>query len=153
TTGILARAVFGRRTGALTALLAAMAPAYLVVVGLKAWGATIETIVLGNLVLLVGMAILQGSNSIRNWVLLGLVTGIAFWVSWLIAYYVIPVALVLLWRFRATALKRSWLVALAFLVGGIPFWVYNVINPLATFKYLLGGERSDLIGTAPRVLK
>src|SRR5437016_5717002 len=97
TTGLIGRVAFDRRTGAFTALLAAIAPVYLVVVGLKAWGATIETLVLGNLLLLITLAILQRNGAPqkpRYWLLLGFVAGIAFWISWLIAFYAIPALLV-----------------------------------------------------------
>ena len=52
TTGWLGWRVFDRQVGVLSALLAAFAPSYLLVVGMKTWGATAETLVLGNLALI-----------------------------------------------------------------------------------------------------
>ncbi len=152
-TGLVGRAAFSARIGALAALIAAVAPAYLVIVGLKAWGATIESLVLGNLLLLITLHIVQGSaHPRRDYLLLGLVAGVAFWISWLVAFYALPMALIVLWRKR-----RHWrwlvLAALAFVAGSLPLWVYNAVHPLATFGFLLGGEKADTLGNAPRVLK
>jgi hypothetical protein len=154
TTGLVGRAAFNARIGALAALIAAVAPAYLVIVGLKAWGATIESLVLGNLLLLITLRIVKGSaHPRRDYLLLGFVAGVAFWISWLVAFYALPVALILLRRMQRDQWHWLVLAALAFVVGGLPLWVYNVVHPLATFSFLLGGEKADTLGNAPRVLK
>ncbi len=154
TTGWIGRAAFGRRIGALSAILAAVAPAYLVVVGLKAWGATIESLVLGNLLLLVALSILQnGSLSWRRWAILGLIAGIAFWISWLIMFYAVPVGIVLLWRFKIKVWRAALIGAVTFFTGSALFWIYNLRYPFATFSFLLGGEKVSTLTTAPRVIK
>ncbi|MEP7285168.1 MAG: glycosyltransferase family 39 protein [Chloroflexota bacterium] len=154
TTGLIARVSFGERIGTLSAFIAALAPTYLIVVGLKAWGATSETLVLGNLLLLVTLTILHSSShSHRDWALLGLIVGCAFWISWLIAFYTVPVVLVLVWRFRRKILHYGWIGTLFFFLGSSPFWIYNIQYPLATFKFLLGGERGSTLLNSPRILK
>lgn len=141
TTGWLGLRAFGQQVGALAALLAAFAPAYLLVVGIKTWGATAETLVLGNLALIAASFVVDteqtGEARNRALALLGLVMGAAFWVSWLFVFYALPVAAVVLWRGRDLPLKTWMLAVLAFAAGSAPFWVYNAEHPLATFRYFL----------------
>lgn len=155
TTGWLGWRAFGARVGVLSALLAAFAPAYLLVVGLKTWGATAETLVLGNLLLLsAGYALDEAQPPrirARAAALLGLTGGIAFWVSWLIAFYAVPVLIVMVWRGR-TLLRRSWwAVGLAFLAGSAPLWWYNLGHDFETFRYLFA-DQGDTWGQARAVL-
>lgn len=146
TAGWLGGRTFDRRTGVLSALLAAGAPAYLLVVGMKTWGATAETLLLGNLVLIsTGYVVDQAQPEhvqSRALVILGLLGGVAFWVSWLIVFYALPVLIVLALWGRST-LRRRWLVGgLAFFAGSAPLWGYNLAHDFATFRYLLDGQGS-----------
>jgi hypothetical protein len=160
TTGWLGWRAFDRQVGVLSALLAAFAPAYLLVVGMKTWGATAETLLLGNLALITTTYVFDHSASrvrpIRadpRWsasrflnapdralIMLGLIGGIAFWVSWLMAFYAVPILIVLVWRGRS-ALRRTWWAAgLAFLIGSAPLWWYNLGHDFATFRYLFSHQ-------------
>jgi len=140
TTGWIGWRAFNARAGVLSALLAALAPTYLLVVGIKTWGATAETLVLGNLALLTAGTAADstqpGPVRRRALIALGLVSGIAFWVSWLCAFYAVPVLVVVAWHGRDVP-RRAWLWAgLAFLAGSSPLWAYNLRHDFATFGYL-----------------
>jgi hypothetical protein len=155
TTGWLGWRTFDQRVGALSALLAALAPAYLLITGMKAWGATAETLVLGNLALIGASYVVDGRHRLparaRALVLLGFIGGVAFWVSWLIVFYAVPSAAVIVWRGRA-ALRRAWWAAgLAFALGSAPLWAYNLSHDWATFRYLLRAQ-GDTWGNLPAVL-
>ncbi len=95
TAGWLGQYAFDRQVGVLSALLAALAPAYLLIVGMKTWGATAETLVLGNLALISAAYALDRRQppNVQNRALigLGLIGGIAFWVSRLIVFYAVPI--------------------------------------------------------------
>lgn len=144
TTGWLGWRGFGSQVGVISALLAAGAPVYLLVVGMKTWGATAETLLLGNLALITASYALDPGQTARvqdrALILLGLVGGIAFWVSWLIAFYAAPILIVMGWRGRSVLRRMWWAVGIAFLVGSGPLWLYNIQHHWATFDYLLGNQ-------------
>jgi hypothetical protein len=144
TTGWLGWRAFDRQVGVLSALLAAGAPTYLLVVGMKTWGATAETLVLGNLALISASYVLDRDQppAIQNRaaVLLAFVGGLAFWVSWLIAFYAVPILIMLAWRGRSVLRRNWWRIGLAFLAGSWPLWEYNLIHHFATFHYLLSSQ-------------
>jgi hypothetical protein len=153
TTGWLSRFAFDRRVGVLSALLAAFAPAYLLVVGIKTWGATAETLVLGNLALIAAAYALDDRHPFqgRAAILLGWIGGVAFWVSWLVLFYAVPILIVFFWRGRAVLRREGWRMGLAFLAGSSPLWLYNLGHHFATFHYLLGSQ-GNTWGNAWKVL-
>lgn len=139
--GWLGWRAFDQRAAVLSALMAACAPAYLLVVGMKTWGATAETLLLGNLALIAASYTLDRSLPVgvrqHALILLGVISGVAFWVSWLIVFFVIPVGIALLVWGRVVVRRTWWQVGLAFFAGSAPFWGYNLTHDLATFRYLL----------------
>jgi len=144
TTGWLGCRAFNRRVGVLSALLAACAPTYLLVVGMKTWGATVETLVLGNLALICASYVLDREQpsaiQVCALVFLGFLGGIAVWVSWLIAFYAVPILLVLVWKGQTILRQGWWAAMLTFLIGSAPLWVYNFQHDFATFRYLLSDQ-------------
>lgn len=154
-TGWLGARVFGRRAAALSGLLASLAPAYLLITGMKTWGATAETLALGSLMLVLTTYITDDTGSPREraraLIALGLVAGVAFWVSWLIAFYALPIAIVLLMDGRPPLRRRGWAAGMAFLAGSLPFWLYNMRHDWATVRYLLS-DRGDTWGNAWAIL-
>jgi hypothetical protein len=150
-TGLVARRAYGERAGGLAALLASIAPPYMLITSLRTWGATIETIILGNLLLLAvadltpwpPLQIWRGGNSKNHWksklLLTGLIAGVMFWIAWLGFYYFIPAALVLLVRGRRVLARGWWLMGIGFLVGSLPFWIFNLSHSFATVSTALGG--------------
>jgi hypothetical protein len=142
TTGLLAQQAFGARVGILTALLAAFAPPYMLITGLKTWGTTIETIVLGNVLFLLIHRAIEKSER-RFLALAGLIAGVMFWGAWLSAYYFVPTALMLLWRGRDLLRRAWWIALLCFFIGSLPFWIYNLQNDFATFRAVFNAQGSD----------
>ncbi|GAB4418336.1 MAG: hypothetical protein Kow00106_14310 [Anaerolineae bacterium] len=155
TTGWLGWRAFDRRVGVLAALLAACAPSYLLITGTKAWGATAETLALGNLAL-VGASYVADSAQPdvvrrRSLIGLGLVLGLGCWISWLIVFYALPAAvIVLVWG--REPLRHAWMWALgAFVAASSPLWGYNLAHNFATFRYLLA-DQGDTLGNLAAVL-
>ena len=137
TTGLLARRAFGPRVGITAALLAAFAPPYLLFVGLKSWNVA-ETLLLGNLLLLLADWLLSGEIAPRRGLfLLGLVAGVMFWLTWLGFYYYLPVGALLLWRGRALLWRGWWAGLTGFALGSLPFWAFNLAHGFPTFTRIL----------------
>ena len=118
-----------------SALLAALAPAYMLITGMKIWGTTIEAITLGNFLLL------SNANAIarntRTWyAITGFIAGIMLWSSWLSVYYLIPCAL--LWIIHIKKTYKQLIITIAlFIFGSLPFWIHNIIHPADSFATIL----------------
>ncbi|NDJ79015.1 MAG: hypothetical protein GYB65_22415, partial [Chloroflexi bacterium] len=155
TTGWLGWRAFGPQVGLISALLAAFAPTYLLVTGMKTWGATAETLVLGNLLLIsAGYAldpVHENTIRLRAVLALGFVGGVAFWVSWLVAFYALPVLIVMSWRGRMVLRRWWWALVGLFALGSLPFWVYNLGHDFATFRYLFS-DQGNTWGNARAVI-
>lgn len=137
TIGWLARRAFDVRVGSIAAALAAIAPPYMLITGLKTWGGTAETIVLGNLLLLIIGKAVNATDTDRSrridLALAGLVAGLMFWLAWLSVYYLLPAMVILLWRGRRVLQSGWWIVLIAFAIGSAPFWIVNVRESFPTF--------------------
>ncbi|MBN1565024.1 MAG: hypothetical protein JXA10_14350, partial [Anaerolineae bacterium] len=157
TTGWLGWRAFDRRVGVLSTLLAAFAPSYLLVGGMKTWGATAETLLLGNLLLIAASYALEKNGTQihtddtdlktkeqKYMLLLGLLGGIAFWVSWLSTFYAMPILIAFMIYRRDLLHKSYWPIwtqaGLAFVIGSAPFWGYNLTHHFETFRYLLSDQ-------------
>lgn len=166
-TALVARQAYGDRAGALAGLLAAVAPPYMIIGSLKTWGATIETIILGNFLLVAAANVIEGPRSIApthrqiaKLALMGFIAGVMFWNAWLGFYYFVPVALLMIWKSRPVlthsgrTVQTAVLAIITFLVGSLPFWVFNLNHSFATFSTALigspltGDERSAILSHA-----
>ena len=142
TTWLLAMAWYGRAVAAVAALLSAFPSVYFDAVGLKVWGAYVDVMVLGDLLLLGAWycRVRQGELKRRHWLLLGTISGLALWANLLVVYYLLTALLLLPWR-----RVRHWLpTAIAFglpgvILGGAPLWWYNIQYSGATFRWLFAG--------------
>ena len=141
---------YGRRVGVLAGLIAAVSSAYLVAVGTKVWAGTMGTLAFGTLLVCIAATIPRRDTSPRwrgvLWALLGIVGGLAFWTAFLSAYYLVPVALVLLVWLLVNRDARQWLgvlvAAVSFFIGSAPFWVYNATHNWLTLQLTLSSESS-----------
>lgn len=151
-TGLLGRAAYGSRAGALAALLATCAPPYMLFTGMKTWGATIETLILGNLLLLCVGSALRGGDHARRWGwCAALIAGVMFWIAWLGFYYFVPALLIVLGsgvkrviaarhppRVRAMSFKFGIQALFLFSLGSLPFWLHNAAHGFESFATLGG---------------
>lgn len=142
TTWLLARAWYGPAVAAVAALLAAVPSVYFDAVGLKVWGSYLGVMVLGALLLLgVWQCRRQGGDTRRKqWLLLGLICGLALWANLLVAYYVLTALALLPWRQLRRWIGRAVAFGLpGVLIGGAPLWWYNLRYNGATFRWLFAG--------------
>lgn len=126
-TYVLARRWSGDETVALlSALLMALPPVLLTLYTTVSLGGYGETLLLGDLLLLVGWKLASERQASAGWwALWGLLAGLGFWTLGLVVVTLLPLAALLLQRHRARA-WRGYLVAVAaFALGSAPWWVYN----------------------------
>jgi 4-amino-4-deoxy-L-arabinose transferase-like glycosyltransferase len=100
-----------------------------------------ESIVLGNIILLFGYDVIFGEKqySWLTWLILGLIGGFAFWVLGIAGVYILSVGLIGLWKFKFDLIKHYLLAFGGFIVGSIPWWLYNISNSWLAFSEITGG--------------
>ncbi len=145
TTVLLARQISGRRWIAVTAgLLVAVPPVVLTLYSTMTLGGYGETLLFGNLVLLLGDSVTRlCPNSRWRWALLGLIAGLAWWTNALIAVYALPIVIFGLARFSIRRWSCYGLAAAAFFVGGAPWWLYNFSHNWDALHWLLNGSQNN----------
>lgn len=136
-TALLARDAFGGRAGLLAGLFAALAPPYLLVTSVKIWGGYISILALGGVFFLLLAGAIRRDDP-RRLALAGLVGGVMFWMTFLSLYYLAAGALIALWRGRHVLRRGLIGAATAFMVGSLPFWLFNAANGFPTFTRLTG---------------
>lgn len=132
-----------QRTVTLAAgLCVAISPLVGVVYSATTIGSYNETLIFGALMLVLGYDLTFTHRlSVWRWLLLGVIVGAAWWANALMIVYAAPIALRLLWAWgtgtqRARVFGLMLLALGAFFVGGLPFWVYNVMNQNAALAFL-----------------
>lgn len=143
TAWILARRFFKTPLVADFAVLAAAIPPVLVTTYTTATlGGYGESLVLGNLILLLGYQVLFAGWGQRwwAWLLLGVLGGFAFWVLGIAGVYLLPLGLLGLSKFKAKRLPYYALAAFGFLLGSLPWWLYNFTHAWAALKAISGPE-------------
>jgi hypothetical protein len=142
TTWLLARAWYGTAVAAVAALLAAVPSVYFDAVGLKVWGSYLGVMVLGELLLLGAWRCRRQGGDMRReqWLLLGLICGLALWANLLVVYYALTALALLPWGHLRRWIGRAVAFGLpGVLIGGAPLWWYNVRHQGATVQWLLAG--------------
>lgn len=152
-TYLLAKELTNRWAALLAMLYCSLAPFYLIVHNLLPYGYHVELLLMGNFLFVLTYRIIRTdilSRKILYYILLGFIAGLGFWTQYLIAYYLIPVALFLAINERWKNLfKYGSLTAIFFFLGGLPFWIYTVIHRFGTF----GFPPSDKAGFLPAIKK
>ena len=114
-----------------------------------------EILLLGNLILLSGHAVLTDRPADwRAWFMLGAAAGLGFWTSALIGVYLLPVGILILARPSAPLAgkpsRRNWkgilLSAAAFLISSSPWWWHNITHEWSAMRFMLTGTESSGIG-------
>jgi hypothetical protein len=141
---ILGILMSSRRAGLIAAALTAVAPPALMVWSSKARGGFIEVVVIGAVALCLTIKWLRSDpGQLRYPVLIGLVLGLGWWVNNQIIYFILPIAIFglaqLITLFTSKSSRNDWagvkfrqavrivfFGALAFLIGGLPYWLYNL---------------------------
>ncbi|MET0152107.1 MAG: discoidin domain-containing protein [Candidatus Binatia bacterium] len=131
----------GRLAGDIVPWLLAIAPPYVQYQHIAARGGYTETLAFGTvllwLVLRVTHDALPANSERRHLHAIAFVAGLAFWTNWLIFPY-FAVAAVYLWLHDRRLPLRPVIVSMLafFLLGSLPFWVFNIRHGFPTFSFV-----------------
>jgi hypothetical protein len=144
----LARHCAGRLAGDIAPWLAAFAPPYVQYQQIVARGGYTETLAFGTLllwlVLRVTHDVLPPDSERRHLNAIAFVAGLAFWTNWLIFPYFAVAGLYLLLRDRRLPLRPVIVPMVAFfLLGSLPFWIFNIRHGFPTFSFMSDVQTAD----------
>jgi 4-amino-4-deoxy-L-arabinose transferase-like glycosyltransferase len=141
TSYLLGARLYSRGVGLVAAALLAIGPPFLVIVGLRTWGGYIETLVCGNLLLLLALrGAAPATRTLRSSALFGLLAAVALYTDLLVLPFLLAAGLIFFWQRRADLLSRRALLALG---GG----ALVVATPVAIANVFTGG------GTVVQILR
>ena len=134
-----------------TVLILALPPVVVTTYTSATLGGYGESLLLGNLLLLLGYEVVFGERSEdgRAWFGLGLLGGLAFWTLGIAGVYLLPVAAAGLLRIRRKQVPGVLLAAAGFILGSLPWWVENFTHNWAALDVLLGRSELQLGPTSP----
>lgn len=129
----------------------ALPPTMLTLYSTATLGGYGETLVLGNIALLLTISLQRSAFGrrgamMRRWLLLGVVAGFGLYTFPLILIYLIPIGLWLLWRQRGRAWRGYLLAALGFVIGSAPWWLALIQSGGRELAELAG---AGVAGTIP----
>lgn len=152
----LAYQVANKLTARISALLCAIPPSALVIWSSMSRGGFIEIVVIGALSLLLLQNWLTANKiSLKLVAATGFVLGVGWWVNNQILYFMLPVAVIMLgrilWLYQTPLSGRLLILSkvaviglLSWLVGGAPYWIYNIKNDWASLGMFKPAEFSDI---------
>lgn len=156
-TYLLGKELFGERGGLLSALFAADAPPYLTFHGAWARHGYVETLLFGSLILLITLKLSRlrpeaqpegmenQKDRVRFLILLGFVSGLGFWTNFLIFVYLPASVLYLILKDKRLFRKETLLIIPPFLLGSLPFWIYNLGHSFESLGIIHGGIKRPFI--------
>jgi hypothetical protein len=153
---LLTRQYAGRIAARFASFLTAIPPVGLIIWSGKARGGFIEILVIGVLALLfAGHFLLEVRRGYFNRGMLlaaSFCLGLGWWVNNQIIFFFLPVGLILLSGLRESgSLNRRRLAPLtfslflAFILGGLPFWLYNLQNGFVSFRMFQTANGGSII--------
>jgi hypothetical protein len=137
----LAKEIYNPPIGLLSALFVALCPLLLTAFSLKTWGGYSQTLVLGNLALILLRRILshrdQDKRLWKAMLGLGFLSGLGLWVNLQYFYYLGPVILLLLARAKRVGLVGWAAFAVGCPLGGLPLLLTNLSRSQGTTANLI----------------
>lgn len=142
--------------GKLALLLGAFPPSTLIIWSTKARGGFIEVLCIGTAALIATVYWCQKHNERTAYAILtGLLLGFGWWVNNQIIYYMLPIGFVMLGvcvhaeRAALSMTAKTFFLGIAgFLVGGAPFWIYNLNHDFASLQMFRGAGATDILSHA-----
>jgi 4-amino-4-deoxy-L-arabinose transferase-like glycosyltransferase len=126
---LLAVKLTNHRAGLVAMLIAGFCPPFINLWNVSARSEYVVTLTLGTLILFLGYEILFARRYRREilYLLLGLVSGAAFWTSQLVTSYILAVFCCIFWQDKRFLFRRTILLfLLGFVVGNLPMIIFNL---------------------------
>lgn len=149
---ILGRAVAGKRAGLVAAAYLALPPSPLVVWSGMARGGFIEVVVMAASALYLAIKWAKNDRPLYLTACIGLILGLGWWTNNQIIFAILPIGLWMLvhcWRGIAwpvvPMLQQLAVGFVAFLVGGLPFWWFNLTHDFVSFEMFSGAKGTKLL--------
>jgi hypothetical protein len=144
----VARRCAGRLAGDIAPWLAAFAPPYVQYQQIVARGGYTETLAFGTLLLWLVLRVthddLAAESERRHLHAIAFVAGLAFWTDWLVFPYFAVVGLYLWLHDRRLPLRPVIVPMFAFfLLGSLPFWIFNIRHGFPTFSFVSDVQTSE----------
>ena len=142
----LAQALTGSmRIAALALLIMAFPPANTTLYTSASLGGWHEVVLLGNVTLLLAWQVTVGRRRERwRWLALGLVAGLGWWTNSAIITALAVAGVLGLRHFSLKLWPHYILAAAGFILGSLPWWVYNLRHDWEALLYLFTGYGSPL---------
>ena len=142
-----------RRAAAAAALLTALPTVLVSTYTTATLGGYGEVLLLGNLILLCGHAVITDRpEDWRAWLGLGAAGGLGFWTMALVSVYLLPVGILIMARGFGVTGSPRWsgrglaLAGGAFLLFSAPWWWHNLTHGWSALGFLLTGTEASGIG-------
>ena len=113
--------------------LVGCSPAFLMIWSMKSRG-YMSALLLGSAALLVAARILRSPKNRVPYAALGLLLGLGWWGHFLVIVYLVPIAITLLLVDEPQTIRRLPLLGGSFLLGSLPFWIYNLVHHWASLE-------------------
>lgn len=158
TTVFLGREIFeDRRIGLLAGLLLAIPAVNVSLYTTASLGGYVETLLIGNLILLVGLRLSKDLKAklklnYKQLVLYGFLCGFGFWAFGLSLVYSLPMSVILIWnlvssRYNHGIRPLASLLLVGVFLGATPWWIYAYQNGFSGLaNELFGGAISGVEG-------
>lgn len=154
-TYLIGKELLGKEGGVLSAMFAAIAPAYLSIYGGVVRYGYMETLLFGSLLLLITLRLSKNEDPEKRGrllILLGFIAGLGLWTNILIIVYFPACGLYLLFKDRRLFKKETFLTVPSFLLGSLPVWIYNLKHSFASLGILEAGKNEPFMNNLKGVI-
>lgn len=132
--------LISRTAGLVAAAVLAVGSPFFVVLSMRSFGGYIETLLFGNLLLLLALrGAFPAGRTPRMVALFGVIIGLALWTNMLVGVYLVAAGMIAWWQRRVDLRQRNGVFLLiGSLVGASPAIIYNLMNHGATLTTFWG---------------
>lgn len=134
-TFLLVKEFKSTKSGFFALVYCILPPFYFYQHNIQLQGYHVTILILGNIIFLMTLKIKNNPGKYLYYLIFGLASGLGLWNHYAIFYYLIPSILFLVFRVRFKSLLKGGIAGiLAFFLGSMPWWVYNIRYNFRSFN-------------------